>query len=127
MRSRCPRPDTCADRLQSPSAFAEMIHDDITSLLEAPPTGADAPTLDHIEHTLTEGYARALALEAERWRIERQIADVATRLGDEVTDEDTSELARLGRCLSSADGDLNKLRTLLVALRTRANEARTAA
>jgi len=104
-----------------------MIHDDIHTLLEAPPSGDDAPSLAHIEHTLTEGYARALALEAERWRIERQIADVATRLGNEITDEDASELARLGRCLSSADGDLNRLRTLLVALRTRANEARTAA
>src|SRR5204862_4688825 len=127
MRSRCPRPDTCADRLQSPSAFAEMIHDDITSLLEAPPTGADAPSLDHIEHTLTDGYARALALEAERWRIERRIADVATRLGDEVTDEDAAELARLGQSLSSADVDLDELRTLLVALRSRADEVRAAA
>ena len=67
-----------------------MIHDDIRSLLEAPPTGEEAPTLDHIEHTLTAGYAQALALEAERWRLERKIADVAARLGDEVTDEGTT-------------------------------------
>jgi hypothetical protein len=105
----------------------EMIHEDIRSLLEAPPTGDDAPSLSHIEHTLTEGYARALALEAERWRIERKIADVATRLGNEVTDEDASELASLGERLSVADGDLNKLRALLVALRTRADEVRAAA
>jgi hypothetical protein len=104
-----------------------MIHDDIRSLLEAPSSGDDAPSLDHIEHTLTEGYARALALEADRWRVEREIANVATRLGDEVTDENASELARLGRELSSTDGDLNKLRTLLVALRTRADEVRAAA
>jgi len=104
-----------------------VIHDDIRSLLAAPPTGDDAPTLSHIEHILTDGYARALALEAERWRIERQIADVATRLGNEVTDEDASELARLGERLSITDGDLNKLRTLLVALRTRADEVRAAA
>ena len=103
------------------------LFEEITKLLAAPRSGAEAPPLARVEDTLTAGYARALALEAERWRIERQIADVATRLGDEVTDEDASELARLGRCLSSADGDLNKLRTLLVALRTRANEARTAA
>jgi ABC-type phosphate transport system auxiliary subunit len=104
-----------------------MIHDDIRSLLEAPPSGENAPSLDHIEHTLTDGYARALALEAERWRIERRIADVATRLGDEVTDEDAAELARLGHSLSTTDGDLNRLRTLLVALRTRADEVRAAA
>jgi hypothetical protein len=104
-----------------------MIHDDIRSLLEAPASGAEAPSLDYIEHTLTAGYARALALEAERWRIERKIADVAARLGDEVTDEDASELAQLGKSLSSADGDLDKLRALLVALRTRADEVRAAA
>ena len=104
-----------------------MINDDIRSLLEAPSTGEEAPTLDHIEDTLTAGYARALALEADRWRVERQIADVAARMGDEVTDEDASELARLGQQLSSTDGDLNRLRTLLVALRTRADEVRAAA
>jgi hypothetical protein len=104
-----------------------MINDDIRSLLEAPSSGDNAPTLDHIEDTLTAGYASALALEAERWRIERQIAGVAARLGDDVTDEDASELARLGQQLSSTDGDLNRLRTLLVALRTRADEVRTAA
>jgi ABC-type phosphate transport system auxiliary subunit len=104
-----------------------MIHDDIRSLLDAPPSGDDAPTLDRLEDTLTEGYARALALEAERWRLERRIAGVAARLGDEVTDENTAELARLGQQLSSADGDLNRLRTLLVALRSRADEVRAAA
>jgi ABC-type phosphate transport system auxiliary subunit len=104
-----------------------MIHDDIRSLLDAPPTGEDAPSLDHIEHTLTAGYARALAIEAERWRLERRIADVAARLGDEVTDEDASELADLGQRLSSTDGDLSRLRTLLVSLRGRADEVRAAA
>jgi hypothetical protein len=104
-----------------------MIHDDIRSLLDAPASGDDAPSLDYIEHTLTAGYAGALALEAERRRIERRIADVAARLGDEVTDEDASELAQLGKSLSSADGDLDNLRALLVALRTRADEVRAAA
>ena len=103
-----------------------MIHDDIRSLLEAPPTGEEAPTLDHIEHTLTAGYARALALEAERWRLERKIADVAARLGDEVTDEDATELAKLGQRLSDAAGDLTGLRTLLVSLRGRADQVRAA-
>jgi hypothetical protein len=45
-----------------------MIHDEIRDLLDAPPTGEAAPSLDHIEHTLTTGYATALALEAERSR-----------------------------------------------------------
>ncbi|MFL5981151.1 MAG: hypothetical protein ACJ74R_05530 [Gaiellaceae bacterium] len=104
-----------------------MIHDDIRDLLEAPPTGADAPTLDHVEHTLTTGYARALALEAERLRIERKLANAAARLGDDATDEDASELAALGQRLSVADDDLTRLRALLVSLRSRASEIRAAA
>src|SRR5437763_825009 len=104
-----------------------VIHDDIRTLLDAPPTGAGAPSLDHIEHTLTSGYARALALEAERRRIERRLADVAARLADETTNEYASELGRLGQRLSLADDDLTNLRALLVSLRSRADEVRATA
>jgi hypothetical protein len=104
-----------------------MIQDDIRSLLDAPPTGDDAPSLDSIEHTLTSGYAGALALEAERLRIERKLADVASRLADQTTDEDASEVAQLGQRLSVADDDLIRLRRLLVSLRLRADEVRAAA
>ena len=104
-----------------------MIHEDIRNLLEAPPTGEDAPSLDYIEHTLTSGYARALALEAERLRIERQLADIVARLTRETTDEDATELAKLGQRLSIADDDLIRLRALLVSLRSRADEVRSAA
>jgi hypothetical protein len=107
--------------------LSAMIHDDIRSLLDASPTGEDAPSLDHIEHTLTSGYARALALESERRRIERKLADVAARLADETTDEDASEVAQLGQRLSVADDDLTRLRGLLVSLRMRADEVRSAA
>jgi uncharacterized membrane protein len=103
-----------------------MIHEDIRNLLDAPPTGDEAPTLDHIEHTLTSGYARALALEAERRRLERKIADLAARLGQEITDEDTTQLAKLSQGLADADADLTRLRALLASLRTRADEVRAA-
>jgi hypothetical protein len=104
-----------------------MIHEDIRNLLDAPPTGEDAPSLDYIEHTLTSGYARALALEAERLRIERKLADIVARLTRETTDEDATELAKLGQRLSVADDDLIRLRALLVSLRSRADEVRSAA
>lgn len=101
-----------------------MIHDEIRSLLDAPPEGEEAPTIDAIEDTLTAGYARALALEAEHWRLQRRIAAVAAKLGGESPDDERSELIELGRRLSAADGDLNHLRGLLSSLRSRADEVR---
>ncbi len=101
-----------------------MIHDEIRSLLDAPPEGEDAPTIDVIEHTLTAGYARALSLEAERWRLERKIAQVAAQLGAKPEHDEHSELTQLGQRLSAADGDLSNLRELLSSLRSRADEVR---
>jgi DNA repair exonuclease SbcCD ATPase subunit len=104
-----------------------MIHDDIRHLLEAPASGQEAPSLDHIEHTLTAGYARALALEGERWHLERKISEIAARLGEELNEQQAAELANLGRRLSTADRKLTQLRGLLASLRTRADELRATA
>jgi len=41
---------------------------------------ADAPALDTLEETLTDGYAQALALEAERGRLERRLGEVDEEL-----------------------------------------------
>jgi hypothetical protein len=102
-----------------------MIHDEIRHLLESPTTGAGAPTLAAIEHTLTAGYAEALTLEAERWRLERRVADVASRLGG--GGADTDELAGLGSRLSATDRELQGLRALLDSLNDRAAAVRAAA
>jgi hypothetical protein len=103
-----------------------MIHDEIRHLLAAPATGPGAPALAAIEHTLTAGYAEALALEAERWRVERRVGQVAALLGEgEVASAD--ELAGLGRRLSAMDRELTGLRDLLDELRDRATEIRSAA
>jgi ABC-type phosphate transport system auxiliary subunit len=101
-----------------------MIQDEIRTLLDSPPLGEDAPSIAAIEDTLTAGYARALALEAERWRLERRIAEVAAHLGAKPQDDEHDELTELGQRLSAADGDLTLLRRLLASLRSRADEVR---
>jgi hypothetical protein len=100
------------------------MHDEIRILLESPPTGEGAPTLDRIEYTLTTGYARALALDAERWRLERKIAELAAGLGRESSQSGALELVKLTKLLAAAEGDLTQLRGLLSSLRLRANEVR---
>jgi hypothetical protein len=104
-----------------------MIQEEIRTLLDSPPLGEDAPSLGAIEHTLTAGYARALALEAERWRLERRIAEVATQLSEPAGQLRHSELIELGERLAAADRDLTRLRVLLASLRTRAAEVRATA
>lgn len=85
--------------------------------------------LDEIEDTLTSGYAGALALEAERWRIERRIAELASELGGDAEFElhRTEEIVGLAQRLSVADDSLIRLRETLSALRERADAVRAAA
>ena len=101
------------------------LHDEIRALLTAPTEGEDAPSLSVLENTLTDGYARALALEAERKRIQRRIGEVGIELGYGRS-EHVDELAALARRLDSADGDIESLRDLLGTLRRRASEHRSA-
>jgi hypothetical protein len=86
------------------------LREKIADLLSLPENGAGAPSIDTIEMTLTDGYAAALALEAERWRIERRLGEVAREADDA---EDVRELARLSERLETADGELAGLRSLL--------------
>jgi hypothetical protein len=110
-----------------PSVGRPLTHDDIRSLLEAPQTGDEAPSLGDIEEALTTGYAQALALDAERRQLEKKIAEVVGHLQRSGTNgESEPELATLSRRLSVADGDLTSLRALLSSLRARAAEVRTA-
>jgi hypothetical protein len=84
---------------------------------------ASAPSLEHIEDTLTEGYATALALEAERLRLQRRIGEVARS----ATGDHAAELRSLGSRLTSTDGELERLRSLLGSLYARARVMRAAA
>jgi hypothetical protein len=103
-----------------------LIEHEIRTLLNAPAAGGDAPTLAHVEDTLTAGYARAMALEAERWRLERRIAEIASGIDQEV-ELHSSELRTLARRMEGATADLSNLRALLEMLRDRAAEIRATA
>ena len=86
--------------------------------------GTAARDLDRIERTLTDGYAHALSLEAEKWRIERRIQEVAHDLDGSDTTTKTDELTSLAKRLDGNAGDLTKLRSLLADLRRHADTVR---
>jgi hypothetical protein len=98
----------------------------IEELLIAPTSGSAAPSLAHVEDTLTEGYARALALEAERWRLERRLGEVARTVDGPDSAGFADELSSLAKRLTSADGELSHLRSLLGSLHDRARALRLA-
>jgi hypothetical protein len=103
------------DVLTSPKRDGNTMQHQIEELLSA-----EEPTLARIEDTLTEGYAQALALEAERWRVERRIGEVAREGRTDIGEE----LRSLGTRLTRADGELTKLRSLLGSLHERAHTVR---
>jgi chromosome segregation ATPase len=81
--------------------------------------------LDSIERTLTDGYAHALSLEAERQRLERRLAEVAqdVHTGGAAA---TRELSQLAVRLDGNAGELERLRGRLSELRRHADEIRAA-
>jgi hypothetical protein len=84
-----------------------VLFDRIGVLLDPPGTGVPTPRSEEVEHTLTDGYARALALEGERLRMERRIQTLA---GDV---EHAPELRALKSRLEALDAELAQLRDLL--------------
>ncbi len=104
-----------------------MVIDEIHELLATPRPADTAPYLELVDATLTAGYAHALQLEAERWRLERRIREVAARLADTEVHAHTDELVDLARRLEVANESIALLRSLLASLRERRAEARTAA
>ena len=75
---------TCLSRRSHPAA------------LRADGADPSVPVLTELEHTLTDGYARALALEGERLRIERQDRRARARRREPGAGGRARELA--GRC-----------------------------
>jgi hypothetical protein len=86
----------------------------------------EVPDRDRLEHTLTDGYAWALALDAECDRLERRISDRAARLGVEGTADQARELSALARLLARRRRELEGLRDLLAVLRAGVQQARVA-
>jgi hypothetical protein len=83
--------------------------------------------LHRLEDTLTAGYARALALESERMRLERRLGELTSELADGAGDDRThGELACLARAVSDADERLGQLRDVLSCARVRASSLRAA-
>jgi hypothetical protein len=101
----------------------------MTEVLEKINALIDAPTDDlrAIEHILTDGYAHALSLEAEQWRIERKISLAAGEIDGGNTAAKVQELGALARQLDGTAADLVTLRARLADLRRVANDARVAA
>ena len=112
-------------RVETGTAAADeysVLCDEIRTLLEGP-APARQPSLAQLENTLTEGYARALELEAERLRLERRIGELGrdVRSGSEPAGE---EIATLAARLSHTSTRLARLRALLRPLRRHADAVR---
>lgn len=80
--------------------------------------------LEEIERTLTDGYAQALSLEAEKWRLEKRIAEVAHELQWGDTAAKARELSVLAKRVEGSAGDLTRLRAVLAELRRHADAVR---
>jgi hypothetical protein len=91
----------------------------IDSLLQTPSEKDGADVVAHMETTLTDGYAAALALEAEHWRLQRRIGAIAAELAEGSGKPPTKELAALARRLKSSEEELETLRDTLLSLRNR--------
>ena len=87
----------------------------IQALIDANAAGAGLPR-NEVEPTLTEGYARALALDAECLRIEHRI-DLMTRDVAEGREIPSGKLSGLLKRLRETEQESADLRALLAPLR----------
>lgn len=96
----------------------------IAALLSDRSSDPGRPLVTEMEHTLTDGYARALELESERLRLERRIGQLAHSVDGPAA---AGELRDLAGRLRDADSDLTRLRDRLGLLQKRLDAAREAA
>ena len=98
------------------------LYEDIRALLDEPAEEEAPRYRARLEHTLTDGYARALALEAESQRLERRVAELAGGLNGDSPSPAAEELGEAARRLGDVDAELTRLRGVLSTLRLRASE-----
>jgi DNA repair exonuclease SbcCD ATPase subunit len=96
----------------------------IDELLAESPAEGEAATLARLERTLTDGYAHALVLEAERWRLEQRMSELASELTDGNQELKSQELAQVSSGLATNAAALKDLRATLTRLRARATAVR---
>ena len=96
----------------------------ITALLKTRSADPGKPLVTEMEDTLTDGYARALQLEAERLRLERRIGELARSVDGP---EEADELKALAGRLRDVDVELEGLRNRLGLLQKHLAAVRAAA
>ena len=83
--------------------------------------------LELLERTLTDGYATALSLEGEHWRLTRRLGAVASNLDDGDLESKSRELSDLAYRIELSETTLARLREVLARLRGEYSEAAAAA
>ena len=114
-------PCRAAARAEESKAVTELLQQ-ISDLI----SGSDRD-LDRIERTLTDGYAYALALEAERWRLEKRLAAAAQELPSGDLEGKGAEMTSLSQRLDDNADELSSLRVRLAELRRYADSVRVQA
>ncbi|MBD0330493.1 MAG: hypothetical protein ICV64_10375 [Thermoleophilia bacterium] len=102
-----------------------LLHE-IAALIDAADAAQGSPSVARLEHTLTSGYAHALALEGERLRLEQRLGE-ATQALEAGRPGAGDELTELSARVAATDAALRRLRAMLLVLRERARAARAAA
>lgn len=100
--------------------------EEIDELLATSSPPDEPATLARLERTLTDGYAHALSLEAERLRLERRMSELAGELDEGNQEQKTQELVQVSRRITSAHAEIERLRCSLSELRARATAVRAA-